>query len=369
MQGPRSLLIVGSFVHVWPKGASRATPPVHEDSIIGVYRDASGNWHPVPSPLPSRGIIWPRIAEGAEGRWRVLFFTGDNGQRGELAPQDSATVWYGEFDNGEWVATTTVARTRAGNLRPGAASGLVANRTELAFAYAFGAHMEANGRQGIVLLSRRSGAWRADTLRTSQPALAVSMASSRDGSLLIAFTSTYFHDRQLGPQSLFVIRRDSGSHQPLLIRSVAGWSIIGSSIWAFHDTTLLAWQRVPTGDAGANVAEWTWLDKADSRIAMDDAPIGGFLEQPGVVPLTSDHLLLGGRSQVNPDEMRVLFATVGRTIALASIPIAMKNVNTTAVAESDSTALFVSLSMGSSPADPPAWSTTTEATIHCGRSN
>src|SRR5262249_15293510 len=57
-----SWMFVGNLVHEWaPTTPGHESVLIREDSLLGIRRDALGNWHAVPSPFPGRRITAPAV--------------------------------------------------------------------------------------------------------------------------------------------------------------------------------------------------------------------------------------------------------------------------------------------------------------------
>ena len=207
-------LMVGHTI-LWPRkrGAS------DDRRAIGVLRQPNGGLRLVASPIRD-SILYPRAAADGHGAWHVIFFTGS--ERQNPGSVDSAEVWYGRYDGSGWHDVRRVGALRMAQLHHQRASALVAPGNDLVFAMPFDAHralpLNAPNAYGVVMLSRRSGKWRQDSLFTHDAPAAVSIGARRGQPAIdVGIAQEYFENHRFFPQSMFVARFDTGWHAPVRV--------------------------------------------------------------------------------------------------------------------------------------------------------
>lgn len=366
----RDLIIVGSPVYVWPRGASRSTAPILSDSVIGLIRDASGGVRSVPSPLPGRRIFYPRVATAGSRAWDVLFVTGSQGTRTSSTMFDTATVWTGRYDTMGWRDVHVVARVRTASLDPRSASALAARNGRLAFAFPFGelpSPIDAPQAPGVVILVAREGRWRQDTLRAWDPPAYVQLASGPDGAFTAAIAESYFENHRTRPQSLFLARYDSVWHPAGLVAGDSGSSIIAPAIREWHGGFAVAWQRGHLQRSDAVQIELMFVDSAGGHTAARVIGRGRALDTFGVAALPRAGLLFGMRDGDATDSLRFVLASDSAVADLGVMHIPLRNFAVIAVPAADSSAIIVTGDVGSRASDPPAWSDLTHVHVHCRR--
>jgi hypothetical protein len=189
------------------------------DSIAGIIRHADGRLSPVPLPASVAVVREPRAVSDANGGWHVLFISNPR-QRLDQIRYDTTNVWYAHYDGDGWSGLKPVARVPGGRMTRQSASELVAHQGRLAFAFPYDRSAESEpdvrASKGVVALSRRDGAWTADTLPTWDAPIAVRLAPY--GGRIRAFIAVdYFANHRYRGPSIFASDYDETWSEPRLL--------------------------------------------------------------------------------------------------------------------------------------------------------
>jgi hypothetical protein len=212
--------MVASAVHVFPRTDRAATTPI-DRRAIGLLRDSLGTLSLVPSPLPSREIVDPRVVAASDGGWHAVFVTGTRGTAWSQLAFGTAAIWYGRFTGRTWEDVQQVSEVRDALLSPRQASNLVLASDGPAFAFVFDRSHEARsnaaGNQGVVMLRRTGDRWIEDTLQTWEAPQSLHLTSRTGGGVLALIVQSYFKERRPRGPALFTAGYDSTWTVPRLV--------------------------------------------------------------------------------------------------------------------------------------------------------
>jgi hypothetical protein len=198
----------------------------------------------IPNPLFPRSATHIRVAVASQG-WHVLFVE-PLGDTSSTVGSDSANIWYGRFDGRRWYDLSRASIAFSAKLSADLSSALVTRGSELAFAYAFDQPVsrEFSGRtkQGVVMLTRRSDTWSAETLHTAIGPNYVAMTALSRGPLRVGIVQAYFDaSRRVHSSSLFEAAFDTSWGIPRLVADGGLTSIRRPTITGSNDV-VLTWQ-------------------------------------------------------------------------------------------------------------------------------
>ena len=361
-----SLLIVGTPTHFWTPGSRKSGVPDTTVSGIGVVRTATGAIRVVPSPVAGLTALHPRAVSAGEGRWDVLFVTGMRAAGGALR-FDSATIWHGRFDGERWRDVSKIAHAVSAILLPGMTSTLVAGDGALAFAYAFDRSVElasnAEGNQGLVLLHRRGGSWRSDSLLTWEAPRSVQLAFKEDASIEAAFAQGYFRANRVWPPALFVARHDTGWHDVRMAVDASPHEVSTPTLGTQGTKSVVSWRIVPLeGDTA--ILQYGITSGRDTLRPRGAVAVVGQLEWPPMVILDTTNVVWFTRSK-SETALRVMLANSRGVREVAAIQVPLDNLTTVATRISDRQIVVLSGGLGHVPSDPAAASYLTTLTISC----
>lgn len=214
-----SMMIVGTMTNVFPISRVAFKWSYAPDSVLGVLRDREGKYRLVPAPVVGDRVLHPKAASAGAAGWHVVFFTGTEGSGPSLSAFKEATIWYGRFDGQSWHDVKRVAQVTNAKLNPQMSSALVVDRRGLSFAFPFDVSSDrksnATGNQGVVLVRRTAGKWQLDTLNTWDAPNYVAIGVNQDSAgVTLALAQSYFERFRSWPPALFLVRHDTGWHQP-----------------------------------------------------------------------------------------------------------------------------------------------------------
>lgn len=363
-----TLFVVGSYTHLWPRGAARGSNPIKDGSAIGILRDSSGQVQAVPNPLRDRRILYPRVASAGPRGWHVIFSTVESGTRTGPGPLDSASLWYSRFDGERWAKIEQVAKVTNATLQAWRASDLIAFDDRLSFAFSFdGAPTQPTrgpGRSGVVLAQRRNGKWSADTLETPDAPAYVQLIAGREGARVKVgiVQSDVRIDRVLAP-SLFLASHDSVWRPAVLFAGDGKIPVDRPVFRTIGNRTIAAWVRQSDVNGGIRLALTTQDISSDRPISQVIAE-GPGVEDYEMIVLGSDHLMWLHRDGGSHTRTRVLLGD-GIVRDLGTIEIPLDNPRPRAVAISPSEMLVISSKLGATNRDVPAVTYVTQLRLNC----
>jgi len=359
------VLVAGTPTHVWPKENAR---PATHPSAIGVLRDARGRFHLVPSPYPTTRVWYPRVASAGARGWHLLFVTGTEGAPGDAVAFRQAEIWYGRYDGRRWHDVQLVARARSALLDGVVSSWLRYDGDSLAFAYPFDRAMEmrsnASSNQGIVLLRRRSGGWRADTLPTWRGPRAVELAADGGGRLTAFIAQEGFEEGRVRPLSLYQARFDGRWRAPRLLERADPLTVHSPIVATNGARRVLTW-RQSTGDPSIVDYRIGVIDGGDSLTHLGSIAARNAIDTPALVRIASDRALLLARDGQARDRMRALLVRGRATQDLGVVELPLQNFTLVAAATSDDRVLVATGALGARPEDPLASTLLTAIAVRC----
>jgi hypothetical protein len=352
-----SVMALGRYAYVFPRGASPRTDAVMRDSIIGFVIDARGVVSTVPEPAGVGRVSLPRVASAPDGSFHVLFVTTADDQNGAIPPADTATLWYARFRNGGWTKPEVITRTFGARLIFESSSQLIERNGELSFLFPF----KWQEAQGLVLLRRQAGTWRSDTLPTLEEVLSVDATHERDGTLVAAFIAPGRRINRSFAEVVYVARFSSSW-------SAAQYAGGGSA----KPVTMT---RVVRGDRRLMVSwlSWRWGDATTSelqalRSGADSVPT---LIASGSATYPFEAVALDDRFPVwitrGPQYGSTLSVFVGAPPAVRrhDFEVPFENPKASTAFLSSDRALVLTMKQGKSPGEPMVASYATVLQFRC----
>ena len=373
-----SVLILGTPMFVWPRGATKESAPVG-DSAIGILRDGRGRVTIVPSPLGARHVYYPRAARADDSTWHVVFVTGRLGAPGAPNPAmfDTASLWYGRFDGRAWTAVKRIGSATDARLSTSSSSALVVAGRALTFVYSFdrSSSLKSNaaGNQGLVAVHGDGVRWVFDTLPTWEGPNYVQIASGPGSSTLtVAIAQAYFEDHRPHRASLFLAQYDSAWHAPRLmvpaIPTLNGrYSVIAPAIVVTDQRIIIGWQTLRGNAIDTVQIEWAGLHSLGDSVTPHRIARGLAFDTFGLVALTPQRFLWLTRDGDSRTSLSVFLTSGSETTALGSVSVPLSNFAPLTTALSDSTVLVVTGGIGMSASEPPATSYFTRLRLSCPR--
>ncbi|MDB4898195.1 MAG: hypothetical protein JWN53_3 [Gemmatimonadetes bacterium] len=195
--------VVGSPAYVWDRHSRQASQPAPHDSIIGVILRDNGAVLRIPSPLPGRSVLYPKVASNPHGRWDVIFAIGSHEDDTTTRQGDTLQLWFGEFDGVAWMNRRHLLTVAGARLRPENSSRLLrGSEGDLAFAFPIEIAKE---KHAAILVHQRERAWAFDTLRTTHQVDYTALAAgSTPHSWMLVTRHDIGADTSWVPGSLFV---------------------------------------------------------------------------------------------------------------------------------------------------------------------
>lgn len=302
----RQIAIVGSPVLALnPRGLSKSDPP-RTDSLLGAIVQDGRIVALIPNPIDGRPVRDVRIAAGPSQDWHLLFveLLGDTSS---TVVADSVRIWYGRFDGEQWHDVSVASKAFSAKVNADLSTALITRGAELAFAYAFDQsrlrQSNARGNQGVVLLTRRSGIWRADTLHTVIGPNYVAMIAPPQGPIRVGIVQAYFDaSGRLHGSSLFEAAYGTSWAIPRLVAGAGVATVRRPRVVASGDI-VLTWQIAGTRPR----LEWTALEtSADSELPIRSTELSPYALDFDVVGLKDVGLVWLVPSVAEPDRITVL---------------------------------------------------------------
>ena len=362
-----AIAIVGTPTYVFPRRDSAAGTAPAPDSIIGAIVRADGSVQLVPSPLPKRHIIDPRVTFDGSSLLAVFAESASRWEGAAAAELDSGILWYGRFAGGTWHELRTIARLRSAGVFATVSSDLMANAETLAFAYPYDRSgvLKSNGRgnQGVVLLRRVNGTWYSDTLFTEMGPNYVKL--HRGVGLWNGLILQPYFARSGRPRatSLFLAQFDSEWHQPQLLT--------GDGVHPLIRLMLTPASPLPSDSQGM-IVSWE-LVGSERRIQAARIDSGVVRPLPiadsssGFQPIRLDEqrlLWLIGDPR-HPEHIRAVMRYGKELVSAGSIVLPEGTILFRAAATGSAELVLESSVLGPMGTNPPGWTTITHAHVVC----
>lgn len=355
------VMAVGSLAYVFPAGALTRAEDLMRDSIMGFTIDTTGVVSIVPNPPGVRRAFFPRIAAAQEGSFHVIYVTTEEAKDGLAPVSDTASLWYARFQQGRWSRSERLIAARGAHLDDESTSALVQRDGQLSFLFPL-ATTEA---KGLVLLRRLAGAWRFDTLRTTEQPTSVAAAYAVDGTLVVAFTMS---GRALDPsftELLFATRFDTtwsvpariagDGRRPVTIPRLlrVGGTVAASWIaWTCCDaaTSQLQWLQPYSGNTAGTVSSGDRAYPYEALVLDDRYPLW----------------LIRGPQYGTTVSPVIGSGTIAEALGPLSVPF--ENPKASAVLLEDSRVLVLTMKQGRAPDEPMVASYATVLQFRCPES-
>lgn len=367
-----AVAIVGTPTYLWPKNAGQHSGLLRRDSVIGAIRDPSGAFVAIPSPLPGRPLLQPKVTSAGSAGWHVVFITGRQGTPRSALTFPRATVWYGMFDGRSWSDVRQVTDVRYARLLATFSSDLVATHAGLSFAFAFdqtlGEVATTAETQGVVLLQQRAGQWVADTLYTWAAPTYVRLAPTADSAAIsVLLAQSHFSDQRPHPPALFISRYDSVWNPLTMVAGDRARSVVAPVLRSYGTHDVIAWQSHALSGSGNVDIEWIrgripHSMVAPSRIAQVE-PFDGF----AVAALSPNRMLWMTREAGSRRNLRIVMTTDTSRSDFGIVSLPLDNIASFAIATSDSSALVVTGELSRSATQPLAVSYVSHLGVSCPR--
>jgi hypothetical protein len=351
-------LLAGGPAYVWPAKALAADLPSDSTDIVGIVLERAGTAALVRNPFPGKFALHPRVAPRADGGWYVLLVESDSIDRVDPVPRH-VNLWLGAYDD-RWVSLEPIGAAYTHLLRPEQSSELVvAGNGELGFAYA----LSDGTRNGLVLLRRLAGGWRADTLGFDRQIHHVDL---RGDSVEGAWNVLFLPHPILGVESSSfsrIARFDGSWSDPAPVVSDRGAVPQIQRLYRHGDGYAAIW-AVNSGWRDYFGVRWGMLD-ASRLLESGSAEL---ISQPSTdfvaVPLDAHRILILTRTAAGRMGVAAHLLHRGRLDHLGEMPVA--NVTGPAAAlDSDGSVLMVTTSEALSPGALPIQMTARRLRLRC----
>lgn len=302
----RQIAMVGSPVLALNPGPLSTSDALRPDSLLGAILQDGRMVSVIPNPIDGRPVRHVRIAAGPSRDWHLLFVE-PLGDTSSTVVADSARIWYGRFDGQQWHDVEVASKAFSAKVNADLSTALITRGAELAFAYAFDQsrlrQSNARGNQGVVLLTRRSGIWRADTLHTAIGPNYVAMVAPPQGPIRVGIVQAYFDaSGRLHGSSLFEAAYGTSWAIPRLVAGAGVATVRRPRVVASGDI-VLTWQIAGTRPR----LEWTALEtSADSELPIRSTELSPHALDFDVVGLKDVGLVWLVPGVAEPDRITVL---------------------------------------------------------------
>jgi hypothetical protein len=358
-----SVIAVGQYAYVFPRGSTPTTSPVQRDSIIGVLIDSRGAVTLVPSPFGHRPIRYSRVAPGRDGSFHAVFVPGSESD--SLPQPDTATIWYAQFAGGAWRVPVPVATTSDAALEEELTSNLLVWNGSLSLAFSFLDRSNAESGGGLVLLRRRDGRWTSDTLRTYREPSMVRTARAPDGSSVsVLFAQSVANARA---EDVWLTRLDSAWSVPRRLGGRAGHPVSDLALASVAGGLVPSWSTWQWLDDATNRLEWT-------RIGLDGTPARAAVVDSGKTTYPFEMIALDNRPlwlfRGEPYGTTASYAMAigGEALHRGTVTIPLHNPLPKAIALSPARVLVFTMKRGQAGDEPMIASYATVLEFRCSRS-
>ena len=355
-----TVMAVGRYAYVFAASSTPQSLPVMRDSIIGVLMVPRGKASLVPSPLRSRGVLFPKVAAGDDG-FHAIFATSSDTSHLSIV-QDSAVIWYAGFREGAWSTPQRVTGVSRVKLNQELTSGLFERNGVLSFAFTFADSLADSG--GIVMLQRKNGIWSADTLRTQRKPMAVRMAGgSSDGPLkALAVLLDASSDTA---QSQLLLATFAQDWRDARVIAAPSHSVQAPALGVLGNGYVASWTTWDFPDVGSSTIEWV-------RVSRDERVVKGRVIAWGEPAFQFEMIVMASTWPIwlfhgapFGGSVAVASATDSIPMSLGSVTAPFENPRPVSIPIDATRLLSFTMKAGTSPDEPPGASYATVLEIRC----
>lgn len=360
-----AVALVGSHVHIWPKGATRGTSPVREGSILGVVVDSTGRATAIPVPPIGYRAIYPRVAANSPRGWDLMFVTSSPNALDGGAVLDTATLWHGRFDGLRWRDVGRVTSVTGAALQAGLGSELVSVGNRLRFAFAFDQAASANHREqrGVVLLRQGADRWSEDTLVTSAMPHYVQLTAATDDALVLGIVQIRRRGAETVP-TLTLTRYDSVWGATYVPERESGGGASRPILRALETGISVSWVTDKTNARPQRLHAAT-LTRDGRVVDRRIVATGDGVEDMDAIALDSARVVWLHRDGRSISAVRGIIQSSGNLHALGRFGIPLNNPRPRLAKLSPKNLLVLSSGLGQAPNDNPATSYVAQLRLHC----
>jgi hypothetical protein len=312
----------------------------------------------------------PRVVALPDGSWGGLFVSNALPAAQEPQRYASATLWFGQYADGEWVALRELGNFEHVYLRADRPSTLVRGDSTVAFAFAFDrsrvSGSNSRGNQGVVLVRVAGGDVQVDTLHTWAAATYVRLAANHaSGSFRLLTSESYFDAGRPWPSALFLTEFRRGWRERRRLFADSARSLTAPMIAARDSTLVLGWLRLGRAAGDATVAQQAIL------YPSGQVGIVRFVDRVSALPGASITALAGGQALwllpvvAEAPRLRVILMPANGPGTSTDLNVPFENIRATAAALDDDTVLLLTGSTSSSGREPPAYTIATSLVPLC----
>lgn len=363
-----SLVLAGTPAYRWARGAGKQSAPSDDANIVGAVSRGTGATTLLHSPVTGK-IQTVRVANAGSLGWHFILVQTDQ-NRPTNGLYDSAAVWYGRFDGSRWHDVTKLFVTTNSALAANLSSSLVADETEIAFAFAFdnaAATQAAPGRgQGVVLVHGTPRAWSADTLFGQfRPSYVRLTRAAKPDAWDVAFVEPYFdQSRRLRASSVFVTNFDGHWGKPRLVADAGGHSGLGGLevVRDPHGGAVFSWIRQ---DGPVLPRIQATMLKGDDAQMPDTFAVRDSAGTYALAISPNGSLAWLVKSAGPPIQTRAIVVRDGHRLDSVALSVPNDGLRTFVVAETDSTFVFVSTALRKTDREAPASTMLSSLILRC----
>lgn len=358
------MLFLGTFVHLWPQGATGTTPPVAADSLMGVELDRRGVLRAVPRPESAGRALFPRVVARGQRSFEVVAFSAEDGAELSAEPLDSVSVWYGRYADGRWGRIRRLGAFARVSVQSEFGSQLVVVDGGSAIAFPF-SDREPASSGGVVLLRLTPNSTYIDTLRTlTRPSyVSLSADGSASSSLIATMTMSPPERASSGPQQIYMARFDKTWQPAARIAGDAERAAVAPTAFTGRQGVAVTWTSWSAMRPSTSHIEWSKLEPRDvvRRVVVDS---GAHAFAPMFLVVAGHPVWIYRRGD-SGDSASLAIGNDSVVIHRTSFRVPFENPKAQAVATSATTVRFLTLRRGSSATEPVALSFYTDLELHC----
>ena len=365
------LAVVGSFNHVWSRGATADSLPILtlEDSLIGVVVDDRGHATPIRNPVPGQHAWHPRVVSAARGAWEVLLFTrSPHGQ--DPSPVDTESLWYGVVDPHGWSQVERIASFVGAFTSELFSSDLIALDGQLGLAMGFEDPASRDSTKGgVLLLRRRLDHWRIDTIRTREPPTYVRLAAdSTRRAFVVGMVQQRFQSGLGSASSLFLTTYDTAWHEPQFVAGDGVVPVVAPIIKRVGESVVASWASDGQWQGGTIRLEFERVPAIlTAPITPTVITVGPDADHFDVGVLDSHRAVWIYRTPGSDSGVHLALADNGSVTDLGSISLPIDSPRPRVVAATSSTLVMVSSKLARRPTEPRVTTYITRIELRCSR--
>lgn len=294
---------------------------------VGVTRDAQGGVHLVPLPPGHRDLAEPRVSAAGRGGWHFVFVRGRQGALGNALSYERADIWYAHWDGMRWGRVERIAVAQNAMLTAGLSTELVEAGGRLAFSYAFdNPNHDTSASRGVVMLTRRRGAWHADTLKTWDAPRSIQMMPLDSATFRLVFAQSFFErGRPRGP-ALFAVDYSETWSSPRVLLELSPQYVVQPTVAPQgHGDAVLSWRTAQPGVDNESL-ERGWLSSGGVFTREGSFTTVMPMDRPAVMTVGTRSTLWFARSGSARDTVRAFLAAPGVALQdLGSFAVPFEN--------------------------------------------